>query len=71
MSSAVTSWLAEDASAHWRQKGRYRALCACCAPETEPHPGKPARRKQQAPRLAWRERLLAAAPANTDSLGVK
>ena len=71
MSSAVESLLAEDARARGRTKGRYRALCACCVPEAEPHPGKPVRRNQQAPRLAWRERLLTASPATTDSVGDK
>jgi hypothetical protein len=60
MSSAVEALLAghAPATAHGK-RSRYRAWCACCAPEPEGMEGKPQRRAANRPVLAWRTRLAA------------
>lgn len=59
MSSAVQALLEADSPRKVHATGRYRAMCPCCTPQPDVHPGKPNRRKAQAPQMAWRARLAA------------
>lgn len=72
MSSAVQALIdSQDRSARHGAGGRYRAWCACCAPDVEGAEGKPRRRNPAKPVLAWRVRLasqLADADAGDASL---
>lgn len=58
MSSAVRALIdAQDHGPRHAGSGRYRAWCACCAPEADGAEGKPRRRNRAKPVLAWRARL--------------
>ncbi|WP_294770967.1 hypothetical protein [uncultured Rhodoferax sp.] len=60
MSSAVQALIdGRDRSARHRAGSRYRAWCACCAPDADGDQAAPHRRNRAKPVLAWRTRLEA------------
>lgn len=60
MSSAVEALLeGRTPVVRHGKRSAYRAMCACCAPESEIQEGKPQRQGGKRPVLAWRTRLAA------------
>ncbi len=58
MTSAVEALLEGHTPAvRHGKRSAYRAMCACCAPESEVREGKPQRQSSKRPVLAWRTRL--------------
>lgn len=58
MTSAVEALLEGHTPAiRHGKRSAYRAMCACCAPESDIQEGKPQRQASKRPLLAWRTRL--------------